>query len=248
MVIAPCSPEAIQDAAFRLARKHSIVTKRDYLRETDWKTALGTGHGGLYTRVPGSEGGDRNIAEIVSRDLGDVPVYTVWFDVELESIVEFRRGKVVAEIEDDSVKFARGLGFELDFPELPPWQPRAARDVIVVEGATIDDLRSALGAERIDERALKIEAVPIGAIVHRDGGRLVGEAGDLVGALLTRTIYVVTRDDDGLEVSVMRGDPEYFASFRDPRTADSLSDILGAHTPATILAALGIAPSLLGYP
>jgi hypothetical protein len=83
------------------------------------------------------------------------------FDVERESIVEFRRGEDVAEIQDDSVKFVRGLGFERDFPELPPWQARVARDVIVVEGATVDELRSALGPGEAKVRWSTLKSVTL---------------------------------------------------------------------------------------
>jgi hypothetical protein len=254
MVIAPCSPEAIQDAAFRLARKHSIVTKRDYLRETDWKTARGTAHGGLYTRVPGSEGGDRNIADIVSRDLGDVPVYTVQFDLELEAVFEFRRGKVVAEIRRAAKTFVYELGFRL-FPDEPAPEPEEnfTWQFIVVEGTTADELRGAVDRELILDAELEFDRAASGALVHCDGRLLTGVWQSIAEAVPSRTVYYivrdVTRDSDTFSVRVLRDAGTTSREFRDPPhdSSDSLPDILGERTPATILAALGIAPSLLGY-
>lgn len=251
MVIAPGSPDALLDAAFRLAKQSKRIAKQDFERTTDWTPAVGTVHAGLYTRFPGSEGGDWSIAEIASTKLGDAAVYTAWFDSERAAVFEFRRGERVAELNEDPVAFVRGLGF--DVVEAPP-PARAAghytsRGVTVVQGATVAELRAVLGAERIAERALHVVPTPLGAAVHRGGDSLAREPSILARAFPERTVYSVTRDDDGFSVTVMREASDTFGVFRDPHVpaADALLDILGARTPAAILAALGITPSLLGY-
>jgi hypothetical protein len=255
MVIAPCSPEDLLDAAFRVARKARLIKKAEFLRRTDWKTASGTGYSGLYTRSPGSEASERAFVEIISPELGDVPVYTVWFDPELESVVEFRRGKEVGEIRRPAKTFVYELGFRL-FPGEPAPKPEEnfSWQFIVVEGTTADELRAAVDRELILEAELEFATAAIGTLVHCGGRLLTGVWQSIADAVPSRTVYYivrdVTRDSDTFSIKVLRDAGTTSREFRDPPRAspDSLPEILGARTPATILAALGIAPSLLGYP
>jgi hypothetical protein len=250
MVIAPCSSEQLFDAAFRMAKKGRLLTRREFDRTTYWKAAVGASLTALYTRLPGTEANDWTIAEMISPQLGDAVVYTVWFSDERPLVVEWRRGQQVAELEVHPESFVRDLGFDIVSPPTP-WQPSGytSRDVVVVHGATVEDLRQALGDKEIAERTLRFDAVPNGAASHRNGGRLVDEPIKLASAFPDRVVYWATRDDEGFRVTVMHGETDDRV-FRDPPTtaADSLPDILGARTPATIIAALGISPSLLGYP
>jgi hypothetical protein len=254
MVIAPCSPDDLLDAAFRVARKSRLIDKAEFVRRSGWTTASGTGYAGLYTRSPGSEASERAIVELMAPKLGDVPVYTVWFDPELEAVFEFRRGKQVAEVERPAKTFVHELGFHL-FPDEPEPEPEEnfSWQVLVVEGATAAELRGAVDREIVLEAGLEFDRAAIGALVHREGKLLTGVWRSIAEAVPTRTVYYVahevTGNEDTFLVKVLSDAGDTSREFRDPPgdPSDALSDILGARTPASILAALGIRPSLLGY-
>jgi len=244
MIIVPSSPALLETIADREHAKRFPHGDHPHL----WVSARSAGHGALFTREPGSEGTDWTIAEIASRELDDTPVFTVWFDDERAQVAVWRCGQQVEVLDRDPVELVRGLGFDL-FPSerAPLWNRGGYHEVAIVEGASVDDVRAALG----DAAApCVVEQVRSGILVYRAGSDLADEPFTLSVGLPERRVYSVTHDDEAHEfmVRVMRDGVEV-GRFNHPAVdpAHELPDVLGARSPRAILAALGVAPELLGY-
>ncbi len=244
MVIAR-RPEAELD---RFARDEYAKEFPHAVHRHPWTVARGAAHAALISRLAGSEGSDWALGEKLSREIGREPVYTLWFDPERSSIVEWRDGKRVAERPEDPDQFARSLGFDIELGG-EPWIQPANRNVTVVEATSVDEVRRTLGT-RADEPWLRMEAGAVGAILSADDGDLGTESWDLSEALPNATVYHVQRelDTDVFCVLVLRkGDVT--GSLRRPifDSESELADIKGARAPEEILSVLGIRPGLLGY-
>jgi hypothetical protein len=242
MVIAPLTEAELRRIACA-ERKKEFPFGSD--ADLPWTTARGAKHGALVSRLPGSQGADWSLAEIISKKLGQEVVYSVWFDPEMSRIVEWRKGKQSKELNEPPYDFARSLGFDVVSPfERPRSVPR--RMVLVVEHASADEVRRVLG----DDDRLRIEATPAGVRVSAEDGRLPTESLDLTKALRKAVIYEVehTLDPEAFRVIVLQ-DCEEKGSFDLPPVdvEQPLSEIRGATTRDDILAKLAIDPALLGY-
>jgi len=247
MVIAQL-PEAELD---RIAEKQYRKTFPFAVDHHLWDAVTGSrSHNALISHLPGSEGSDWTLAEIISKRIGAEPVYSLWFDPERSNIVEWRMGKRVREHSDSPTSFARTLGFQLEPPDVEAdWTPPRNRSVAVIEGTTVADVRRVLG-ERAEETGLNIDEVKSGTIVSATDGQLGTESWDLSDALPDHTVYHLQHDIDPDEFSVLillGGDVA--GSLRIPPFDSQLSvqEIKGAKTPEEILSALGVQPSLLGF-
>jgi hypothetical protein len=214
-----------------------------------WDVVRGTdGWSGLISRLPGSEGSDWTIAEIISRSLGNEPVYSLWFDPERSSIVEWRRGRRAGERSGSPDDLARSYGFDVG-PPVEAWRRPPTRGVAVVEDTPVEVVRRGFGRQA-DEPWLHIEVGRIGTVLHTTDGDVGMEAWDLSKALPDATIYLVEHelDSGGFSVVLLKAGA-MTASFRIPESDGDLTvpEIKGVRTPSAILSVLGIAPTLLGY-
>jgi hypothetical protein len=239
MVIAPRSDaELAQVARDEHAKEFPHGTHPTY-----WTTARGAKHAALISRLPGSEGSDWTLAEIISKSVGNDPVYTLWLDPERSKIVEWRKGKQTGELEEPPAAFARSLGFAIDDVAAPYTRP-AVRMVAVVD-ASAEEVRRVLPDYAAE---LRITTGPAGTIVSLPDGDLGGW--EVSSALPDATVYHVEHrlDPDIFNVLVLRAEA-IVGAFRIPEVEDddAVSDILGASTRQGVLARLGIDPALLGY-
>jgi hypothetical protein len=222
--------------------------RRDFPYAIDpppWEALAGRGeYAALISRSPGSEGGDHHFAKIFSMLVTGRPVYSLWLDPERQQIFEWKDGRQFGSPpEGDPLEFAESLGFEIVRRETPP----LARSVAVVEGASVRDVRRALG-DMADDTWIHLTPSRVGVLVTATDGPLGTQAWGIAEALPTATIYYVRRRTapDELTVLVLRGSEEV-GRLRVPALDDTemLTDIKGARTPDAILDALGIPPEIL---
>lgn len=192
---------------------------------------------------PGSEGTDRPFAEKLSRRSTGRLIYSLWFDLDRQAIFEWVDGEETRYQERDPLDLAASLGFDVQ----KPVGHQAPYTLAVVENATVQQVRRALGA-MADEPWLRLAPVPIGVLVTAIDGRIGTQAEDIAEALPSVTVYYVQRGADGEDftVLVLRGSGQ-IGWLQLPTLADSstLSDIKGAGTTAGICAVLGIPPGAL---
>lgn len=222
--------------------------RRDFPYAIDsppWEAMAGRGeYAALISRSPGSEGGDHHFAKILSTLVTGRPVYSVWLDPERQQIVEWKNGRQSGPPPGgDPLELAESLGFDVARREIPP----QARSVAVVEGASVGDVRRALG-DMAEETWIHLTPSRVGVLVTAVDGPLGTQAWDIAQALPTATIYYVRRRTVPSEftVLVLRGSEE-IGRLRVPALDDTemLTDIKGARTPDAILNALGIPPGIL---
>lgn len=222
--------------------------RRDFPYAIDpppWEAVAGQGeYAALISRSPGSEGGDHHFAEIFSTIVTGKPVYSLWLDPERQQIFEWKNGRQFEPPpEGDPLEFAESLGFEVARREIPP----LARSVAVVEGASVRDVRRALG-DMAEDTWIHLAPNKVGVIVTAIDGPLGTQAWDIAQAMPTATIYYVQRRTAPSEftVLVLRGS-EAIGRLRIPALDDTekLTDIKGARTLDAILDALGIPPGIL---
>ena len=210
-----------------------------------WKVIEGNEkYTAVVSDTPGSEGADRPIAELAAGET-EKPVYALWLDPEREQIFVWQRGLAGAMQPGAPLELARQLGFDTAGrePDRPPF------DVAVVEGATLEEVRQALGDTAL-EPWLRIEPCAEGVLLSSEDGTLGTQGWDAAEALPQRTTtYLVQRwpGTGAFSVVVLRGGVEV-GRFRVPEIEDdALLGIKGAQTPEGIAAALGIPPQLLGF-
>ncbi|MDJ0355293.1 hypothetical protein [Paenarthrobacter sp. PH39-S1] len=209
-----------------------------------WHVVRGGGdYNALVCDSPGNEGTDRPFAETLSLLAAGKKVYTLWFDLDRQSIFEWMNGDEVSYQERDPFDLAASLGFEVRRPA----GPRQARTAVVVEGASVADVLAALG-ETADEPWLHIAQGFIGVVVTADDGLLGSVPWVIAEALPRATVYYLQRRAEPGEFTVLmlRGS-EQLGWLQLPTLADSstLSDIKGATTPDEICAVLGLPPNSL---
>jgi hypothetical protein len=211
-----------------------------------WSAVAGNGeYAALVCRQAGAEGKDRPFAEHASRIAGDRAVYSLWLDPERAEIFEWRNGGETRTLPHDPSDFAGRLGVAVE-REAPAQDYRVA----VVEGASVGEVRAALGSDA-DEEWLRIDPGPAGVLITSTDGAIGTQAWDVAEALPDATVYLVQRwpDREEFEVRVLRG-TEDVGVFAIPRAAGdtqpAVDEIRGARTPAAIAAALGIPLALLG--
>jgi hypothetical protein len=227
-VLAPLPAPELRELAEREWR-------REFPHATDpppWDTVAGRReYNALVSRSPGTEGGDRHFAEILSTRT-DKTVYSLWLDPERQAIFAWDGGRAASQ-EGDPLPLAASLGFAVDEPE-----PTAKDSVAVVEGASVDDVRAVLP----DESWINLAAGPSGVVITAADGPLGTQAWDVAEALPDATVYFVHQMPGQFTVLLLRGTEE-LGRFHFPRLDDDtaqLDDVKGATTPATIRAALGI--------
>jgi hypothetical protein len=209
-----------------------------------WDVTEGNGeYAAVVSDVPGSESADRPVAERAA-SMTEKPVYALWLDPEREQIFVWNGGHGCAMRPGAPLELARTLGFDTAerTPQLPPF------DLAVVEGATIEEIRRALG-DAASEPWLRIEPCAGGVLLSAEDGRIGTQGWDAAEALPQATTYLVQRwpGTGAFSVVVLRGG-EDVGHFRVPQIEDdALPDIKGARTPEGIAAALGIRPQLLGF-
>jgi hypothetical protein len=210
-----------------------------------WEAVAGRGqYAALISRSPGSEGGDHHFAEIFSTLAWDKHVYSLWLDPEREQILEWENGRQSASPpEGDPLEFAESLGFEVARREVAA----SARSVAVVEGASVHDVRRALG-DMADEAWIHLTPSPVGVLVTADEGPLGTQAWDIAEALPAATVYYVQKRTTPSEftVLVLRGSAE-IGRLRIPALdnhTQMLADIKGARTSVAITDAIGIPPGI----
>ncbi len=210
-----------------------------------WHVLHGTGkYNAIVCTSPGSEGTDRPFAEALSRRAAGRLVYSLWFDLDRQAIFEWRDGEEVGFEQRSPFEFAEPLGFDVQ----KPVGPQAPYTLAVVENATVQQVRRALGA-MADEPWLQLAPVPIGVLVTAIDGRIGTQAEDIAAALPSVTIYYVQRAADGEDFTVLvLGGSEQTGRLRVPPLDDpvGLPDIKGARTPEAICEVLGLAPGALG--
>ena len=211
-----------------------------------WEVVTGTGtYNALASRLPGSEGTDRPLAERASRLARKDPVFSLWLDPERSAISQWRNGKEVRAPSGDPLDVATSLGFSLG-------SVSAQRDfrVALVDGATVQDVRAALG-DIANEDWLRIATAPTGALITSTDGAIGTQGWDVAAALPAATVFLVQHwpSSGAFEVRVLRGSDE-IGVMRVPPLAgqapSALHEIKGARTPRDIAVALGIDPTVLG--
>lgn len=240
-VLAPLPASELERVAVR-------EWKREFPHAIDsppWEAISGAGdYNALISRSPGTEGSDRYFAEVLSKRACGKTVYSLWFDPEREHIFEWKDCKQVASRAGDPSEVAESLRFTVSRHGAAG---SASSSVAVVEDASVQDVRRALG-DLANEGWIHIAPGPVGVLVTAHNGPLGTQAWDLAESLPTARVYYVQRRPDEFTVLVLRGSDE-IGRFRIPPLDDDtemLSDIKGARRPVAIAKALGIHPELLG--
>jgi hypothetical protein len=240
-VLAPLSTSELRDVAAREWESEFPYA----IDPPPWETLAGArNYNALISRSPGSEGSDRHFAEILSRLAHGRAVYSLWFDPERKHVFEWKNGREVSRREEDPVPVAESLGFIVSLHTVPD---DTSYSVAVVEGASVDEVRRALG-DVADEGWIHVTPGPIGVLITATDGRLGTESWDVAEALPSATVYDVQLRPEAFSVLVLRG-PDEVGRFRVPALDSDvtmLPDIKGERTPSAILAALGIPPEALG--
>jgi hypothetical protein len=226
------------------------VSLRERVRDLDpafsidpppWQTLAGTaGYNALVSRSPGTEGSDRRFAEILSQRAPGKSVYALWLDPERRQAFEWKDGREVTSPAVYPDAIAEQLGFRIATDSLPE---RMRTSAAVVEGASIDEVRHALG-DAANEAWLHVRQGPAGAVITATDGPLGTQAWDVAEALPSATVYHVQQWANVFEVLVLKG-LEEAGQFRvpapdDDSDADTILDIKGETAPSEILRVLGI--------
>jgi hypothetical protein len=209
-----------------------------------WEVIEGNGeYAAIVSDTPGSEGADRPLAERAA-GVAKKAVYALWLDPEREQIFVWERGRAAAMRPGAPLELARDLGFDTERPgpaALPPF------DVAVVEGASVEEVRQALG-DVASEPWLRIEPCAGGVLLSSQDGTLGTQGWDAAEALPLTTTYLVQRwpGTGDFSVVVLQGGKDV-GHFGVPQIEDdALPHVRGARTPEAISGALGIPPQLLG--
>ncbi|UQA59895.1 hypothetical protein [Polyangium aurulentum] len=204
-----------------------------------WQTVAGdAGYNALVSRSPGAEGSDRRFAEILSRLAPGRTVHALWLDPERRQAFAWKDGREVSPppASLDDVAAQAGFSIAADVPSFT-----AEMSAAVVEGASIGEVRAALG-EFADEPWLHVQPGPAGVSITATDGPLGTQAWDVAEALPSATVYFVQQWADAFEVVVLRG-AEEVGLYRVPPLsghANALPDIKGEVEPQAILRILGI--------
>jgi hypothetical protein len=238
-VLAPLPVTQLEQIAIR--RWHDEFPSA--VKGSPWEAVAGSrDYAALFFCEPGGEGSDRPFAEEFSRLAPDAVVFSIWFNPEMPQIFRWQNGREDGTQAGDPLDFAESLGFNVQRPPLPMLQ----YSVAVVEGASVADVRNALGASA-SEPWLHIVPGELGTLVSATDGEIAMQAWDIAERLLDATVYLVQRwpEPDWFSVSVIRG-AENIGAFRVPDFGEAnLADIKGQRNPASILKALGVSPGLL---
>lgn len=193
---------------------------------------------------PGTEGPDRTLAARCSALTAAGPVYSLQLTPGRERVSTWVAGALVGESDEDPRPLAASLGLQL-----PQWTaPPLPRSVAVVEAVSLPAVRQVLDILG-DASWIQLKPNRRGVLVSSDSGPLGTQAWDIAEALPAARVYYVQREvaAETFSVLVLRGTEEV-GWFRIPPLDDdtpSLTNILGASTPAAILSALDIPPNAL---
>ncbi len=209
-----------------------------------WLIIAGLGeYNAFVSTSPGSEGSDRHFAEILSKLMPARRVYSLWFGPERQYVFEWEDGREIASREEDPASTAEAFGF-IVLRESMPYEMLSS--VAVVEGATVDEVRHALG-DFADEEWLHIAPGPVGVLITASDGKIGSQAWDVAEVLPKATVYYVQHRLEAFSVLVLRGTDEV-GRLRVPILDDDtpmLSNIKGAKAEPAIIEALGIPPDAL---
>jgi hypothetical protein len=209
-----------------------------------WEAFAGSkDYSALISRLPGSEGSDRDFAEAFSRLAKEHIVYSIWLHPERECIFEWKNGKELPSYVADPLVLAEALGFQV--ARQPEWP--SCFSLTVVEGATVEQVKLALG-EIASEPWITIRPNRVGVLITADDKRIGTQAWDVSEKLTTIAVYYVQQcPDEGRFMATVIRDGVAAGTLSYPAFEDdTISDIMGYNTPNEILQALHIPPEELG--
>ncbi len=240
MIVAPL-PAAELEA---IAHAHWTRQKPFAIGDPPWEVKAGPdGCSALISRLPGSVGTDRPIAEAASRAATTAEVYALWFAPGLHAIHTYRDGHRTNSRDDAPGAFAASLGFPV-----PAQHPSAdPLSVALVEGATLEQIREALG-ETAAKPWLRLEALPNGVLMWAADGSIGMAPWEAAPRLPGATVFIVLANPGSGEFQVLvKKGATSAGMFAEPAIGDDLRpDIKGETKPRGILRVLGIHPGLLG--
>jgi hypothetical protein len=227
-----------------------------------WETRPCTGgYAQVLGREPGSEGDDEELAAILSRRL-DGELFVLRFRDDAPAVWVFEHGAFTREEPPIPWAVADRLGCVPGPDEESPGPSDQASgeppsdvgtirtpSVCVVEGASADDVRSAL-RRVVSDAPLRVVPNALGALVHAEGGGAALLAGDIAEELPGSTVYAVMVGPapDRFGVLVHRHDADtgsFEAGAPGLEGFTALQDVRGQHAPSEILRVLGVPPALL---
>ena len=240
-VLAPLSVEDLE----RIAAQEWTREAPHAVDPPPWQALAGQGPGmarvsynALVSRSPGTEGGDRHFAQLLSRLAPGHNVYALWLDPERRHAFAWKEGSEAGTPVAGPDEIAAQTGFSIA-PFVAPAMPEMS--AAFVEGAAVEAVREALG-EFADAPWLRVEQGTGGVLVTATDGPLGTQAWDVAEALPAATVYFVQRGAETFEVLVLRG-AEQVGSYRVPALEgepDVLADIKGETEPEAIMRSLGI--------
>jgi hypothetical protein len=239
-VLAPISPDAWREIVAREFRRGAPYA----IDPPPYELVAGRGYTALISREPGTESADWRFAEIASRTVPHESVYSMWLNPEKLDVLDWRNGAQVGEHAEDPLELAERLGFQVT----PLAQPTVSRSVAVVEDASMEDVRQALGAFK-DEPWLRTSLCNVGVLISSADGSIGLVAWDVSERLPATNVYLAQhwQDTGNFEVAVVRGG-EMVGRFAHPALAGQpITDIRGQRTPESVLQAMDVPPELLGF-
>ena len=234
-VLAPFSVEELD----RIAAREWAREAPHAVDPPPWQAVAGEAdYNALVSRSPGSEGGDRHFAQILSSLVAGHTVYALWLDPERRHAFVWKEGSEAGTPVAGPDEIATRAGFSLA-PVTVPAAPEMS--AAYVEGASIDAVRSALG-DFAGESWLRVEQGAGGVMITATDGTLGTQAWDVAEAIPAATVYFVQRGADTFEVLVLRG-MEQTGLYRVPAfegEPGALADIKGETEPLAIMRVLGM--------
>jgi hypothetical protein len=227
-----------------------------------WETRpCAGGYAQVLGREPGSEGDDEELAANLSRRL-EGELFVLRFRDDAPAVWVFEHGTFTREEPATPWVVAERLGCVPgpDDGSLGPSdqasgeppsnvEPIGAPSLCVVEGASPDDVRSAL-RRVVGDAPLRVVPNALGALVLAEGGGTALLAGDIAEELPGSTVYAVmvgpAPDRFGVLVHRHGTDTGSFeAGAPGLEGFSALEEVRGQHAPIEILRVLGVPPTLL---